>query len=1213
MTESPPPLAVGALFDVDFYLTQCDADPEALKDPLGHFLQKGWLEGFDPHPLFSVRYYLYQRQDLLRSRVNPLLHYMSHAASEEVDPHPLFDTKYYRTQVQGSQEVPLLHYLKEGHKTASPHPLFDPLFYRGQVLMTNEEGLDDEMPPLVHYLLDGVTHSLSPHPLFCALFYISQRPDVVKQSMNPLVHYVQFGCLENVKPHPLFDTEYFAQQSGIDLARFPNPLVAFLSIGAHECSLHKLFDITYYRSQLKALRITDLVEHPVVHYLREGFTKGLNPHPLFDTAFYKINNPYLLKYHVEPLTHYLAWGVQEARNPHPFFDTEWYQKSYPEKQQPGMTPLAAYLEDWEAGGESDPCWAVSTKYYLQQRPACRTANVPPPFHYYSYCRLPLTIENESITFPSTHFADLYRRLNSHVGVKRAVAPVRAIITSHDASRTGAPLIALHIARELKNTYGVECFLILARGGPLEDEFEKVGTVINFDRLREEDGIKNFAPHILALLKPARTIAFVNSIECADILRLLVSMGIPCYSLIHEFTERYNKYNVKSVLEHSRLVVFPSELVKRDAVVHHSELSDKARDALVIPQGLNDPSFLQGCRERDRAEVCKELGISEDCTIVLGVGQIQSRKGADLFVVAAQQFIRRDPDRKIAFVWVGDSDRSGVLYEDWIHSDIYRADLQEKVFIVGQREDTRRYFHASDIFLHLARLDPFPCVVLEAMAARLPVVLFDEVIGSTEVVGNDAGIIVPFLDMLGVHDALTTLVADTELRSTMGKRGRERIERSFSFSRYVDTLLTHVCTDQGWRQIGGFRLKFPEVHSAQGATPPVFFGASSWNICGTNILWKHVITGLRSLGWDARALFTQRLVMGEQYHEPQIAHSRIPHAVSNNIQERWSALQNFLMQRDRSIFVTGDDTITNSIISALPSHVGVVGTLLGGTGQDYEQSYRLGLYCNRIVSLNGNLTTTMCTYNPGLFDRIRTIPAHGVDRSNPVAWRVGRRPGAPLQILFAANTGTRDQFLLDCTTLLTHLDRAQFPYALTLLTDESSASLLEKLGRPVEDKVRHGTVRLLNYVDPHQVTKLFEEHDAFIVTSAFGTLAPTLTASLAHGCVPVVVHPVCDVSDIVRSGENGLVIEDLDWPEAANALHRLHNDMPMAIRLQQTALETRQNDYTVSEMVAEYDKVLREVAGEITSGRWERPQPFVWSPYFGDALPPQSLIYPHEAL
>jgi glycosyltransferase involved in cell wall biosynthesis len=1213
MTKYPPPLALGALFDADFYLSQCGSDPDALKDPLEHFTTKGWLEGFDPHPLFSVRYYLYQRQDVLRARVNPLLHYMAHATSQDIDPHPLFDTKYYKAYNPGIEEIPLLHYVAGGHKTASPHPLFDQAFYREQVLMTGETGLDDQTPPLIHYVLHGVKKNLSPHPLFCALFYSSERPDVVEKSMNPLVHYVQFGCLENAKPHPLFDTAYFARQSGIDLARFPNPLVAFLNLGAHESSPHKLFDIMYYRTQLKARGIPELNEHPIVHYLREGHTKGLNPHTLFDSAFYVTNNPYLLQYHVEPLTHYVAWGVSEARNPHPFFDTEWYRLSYPEKQRPGITPLEAYIDDWESGGESDPCWALSTRHYLQQRPACRTANVTPPFHYYSYCRLALTVQDESLAFPSTAFAELYGQLNSRVGVKRTAAPVRVIVTSHDASRTGAPLIALNIARGLKEKYDVECIVILARGGPLEEDFAKVGTVINIDKLQKEQGINNFAPHIVALIKPSRTMALVNSIECADILRLLASMGVPCYSLVHEFTERYNEFNVKSVLENSRLVAFPSEIVKRDAIVHHSRITDKAPNTLVIPQGLNDPSFLEGCREKDRAEVCKELGIPEDCTLILGVGYIQSRKGSDLFVVAAQQFIRRNPDRKVAFVWIGDSNKSGVLYEDWVHSDIYRAGLTDKVFFVGPREDTRRYFYASDIYLHLARLDPFPCVVLEAMAARLPVILFDEVIGSIEAVGDDAGIAVPFLDMLGVHEALTKLIDDPEARASMGQCGRERIERSFSFSEYIDILLRHVCEDRGWRQIGRFRHSSSNVRCSPTSLPPVYFGASSWNIRGTNVLWRHVVNGLRDLGWDARVLFTDRLAMGEQFNEPQIAHSRVLHALRNNIQERWSALQNFLMQQDRSIFVAGDDSTTNCIVPALPSHIGVVGTLLGGTGEDYEQSYRLGLYCNKIVSLNEDLTTTMCKYNPGLLDRMRTIPSHGVDRTSPLAWRAGRRPGAPLQILFVAGPTSHEQYVTHCRDLLSQLDLSGFPYGISLLADESTTSLCKRLGKSFEDKVRRGIARVLSHGDPSQLTKLLEEHDTLVVTPDFGASAPTLTTSLAHGCVPVVVRPVCDVSHIVRSGENGIVIEDCDWTKVAKALHEIYSDMPMAIRLQQMALETRHNAYTVADMIAEYDKVLREVSGEIANGSWERPQPFVWSPHFGDALPPQNIIYPHEAL
>jgi glycosyltransferase involved in cell wall biosynthesis len=760
---------------------------------------------------------------------------------------------------------------------------------------------------------------------------------------------------------------------------------------------------------------------------------------------------------------------------------------------------------------------------------------------------------------------------------------------------------------------VECFVILGRGGPLVEEFEQVATVINISELQREQGTNNFAPHIMALLKPSRTVAIVNSCECAGILRLLASMGIPCYSLIHEFTERYNEYDVKSVLDNSRLVIFPSELVKRDAVAHHSRLNGKVRDTMVIHQGLNDPSLLNGCPEKDHAAVCEELGIPRDCTIILGVGRIQNRKGPDLFVVAAQQFIRRNPERKVAFVWIGEPDESGILLEDWVHSDIYRAGLKDKIFFLGAREDPRPYFYAADIYLHLARLDPFPCVVLEAMASGLPVILFDQVIGSTEIVRDDAGIVVPFLDMLEVHDALTTLINDPELRHTMGQRGRERIEQSFSFSRYVDTILDHVCTDRGWRQIGSYHHRTADSRTTTTQTVPVYFGASSWNISGTNVLWKHLVTGLRSLGWDARILFTDRLMIGDAYREPQVPHSRVVHAVRDNIQERWSALQNFLMQERSCIFVAGDDSAASSIIPALPSHVGVVGTLLAGAGDCFEQGYRIGLYCNRIVSVSDDITGTMCRYNPGLSDRIRTIPAHGVDRPGPLAWRSSRRPGAPLQILFAGSSTKSDDFVASCSDLLAHLDQAAFPYAVTLLADESPASLLQKLGLAQDDRVRRETVRIFSYGDPMQLTQLLEEHDTLVITPGFGALAPVLAESLSRGCLPIVVGPLCDVSPIVRSGENGIVVNDLDSAQIVKALREIYDDLPMTIRLQQTALRDRHDAYSVSDMVAQYDKVLREVAEEIADGDWTRPKPFVWSPHFGDALPPQNLIYPHEAL
>jgi hypothetical protein len=110
-----------------------------------------------------------------------------------------------------------------------------------------------------------------------------------------------------------------------------------------------------------------------------------------------------------------------------------------------------------------------------------------------------------------------------------------------------------------------------------------------------------------------------------------------------------------------------------------------------------------------------------------------------------------------------------------------------------------------------------------------------------------------------------------------------------------------------------------------------------------------------------------------------------------------------------------------------------------------------------------------------------------------------------------------------------------------------------------------------------------------------------------------MEPSGSLAPIVRHGENSIVLKENDAAELAYVLHQLYSDLPMMLKLQHAALHSRQSSYTVDQMVDHYEKLLREVAQEVRADDWERPKPFVWSPHFGDALPPQDLIYPHEAL
>src|SRR5262249_57891657 len=87
-----------------------------------------------------------------------------------------------------------------------------------------------------------------------------------------------------------------------------------------------LFDRQHYSAQ--ASEVGERGLDPIAHYLARGAAEGLDPHPLFDSSFYREQNPDLPA-DVNPLVHYLRNGAAEGRDPHPLFDSSFYREQNP--------------------------------------------------------------------------------------------------------------------------------------------------------------------------------------------------------------------------------------------------------------------------------------------------------------------------------------------------------------------------------------------------------------------------------------------------------------------------------------------------------------------------------------------------------------------------------------------------------------------------------------------------------------------------------------------------------------------------------------------------------------------------------------------------------------------------------------------------------------------------------------------------------------------
>ena len=180
-----------------------------------------------------------------------------------------------------------------------------------------------------------------------------------------------------------------------------------------------LFDAQHYAAQ---------TADPIVHYLARGAIQGLDPHPLFDSSFYRERNPDVPA-DVNPLVHYLRHGAAEGRDPHPLFETAFYLEQKPHVAALGVNPLAHFVSEGPTA-EFDP---LSSPRPLPETDVCIvTPDIVGP------------IKNGGIGTACYHFARLLVEAGRAVTVVNTIdlSPCRQAHWKNTYARMGIKFLAL---------------------------------------------------------------------------------------------------------------------------------------------------------------------------------------------------------------------------------------------------------------------------------------------------------------------------------------------------------------------------------------------------------------------------------------------------------------------------------------------------------------------------------------------------------------------------------------------------------------------------------------------------------------------------------------------------------------------------------------------------------------------------------------------------
>jgi glycosyltransferase involved in cell wall biosynthesis len=201
----------------------------------------------------------------------------------------------------------------------------------------------------------------------------------------------------------------------------------------------------------------------------------------------------------------------------------------------------------------------------------------------------------------------------------------------------------------------------------------------------------------------------------------------------------------------------------------------------------------------------------DRFLILTVGGIEPRKGTDQLFGALSLLRRRWARPPVLAIIGGHSFQDHTPYRDRVIASMADLDLQfgRDVALLGTVPDDEMaaWYHAADAFAFPSVNEGFGLVVLEAMAAGLPVVVTRlPVFAEYARFGEEALAVAPGDDE-GLADALEAVRRDDELRAMLRNRGRDVAAR-FSWD---TTALQHIAIydelqtrrrrerSVGWRQ------------------------------------------------------------------------------------------------------------------------------------------------------------------------------------------------------------------------------------------------------------------------------------------------------------------------------------------------------------------------------------------------------------------------------
>ena len=185
---------------------------------------------------------------------------------------------------------------------------------------------------------------------------------------------------------------------------------------------------------------------------------------------------------------------------------------------------------------------------------------------------------------------------------------------------------------------------------------------------------------------------------------------------------------------------------------------------------------------------RQLSIPDDVRVVLAVGRLSSEKGHIDLIEGTALLRTADAAAQFRVVIVGDGPERKML-----ESRLQELGLGDHVLLVGQQHNVRPYYAIADILVLPSHSEGSPNVLLEAMAAGVPIVA-TAVGGTVELVCDEkTALLVPSRDPKALSQAMGRLLQDRALadRLAAAAQAAARLSSPEAYTRSLLEIYAYV--------------------------------------------------------------------------------------------------------------------------------------------------------------------------------------------------------------------------------------------------------------------------------------------------------------------------------------------------------------------------------------------------------------------------------------